>query len=373
MKILIISRLFPPDTGGIQTYSYQIAKYFQRAEHETLVICPHSEKEQEFDKKQFFKINRIWGGKIKWFKLFFFLCSYFISILKFRPQVIISTIWAPCGVTAFLGRFFTEIPYVTLIHGTEMGHWKDHFPGKYLLKLTLNSSNLIISNSQFTSDYAISMGIKKKLIYTIPCGVDIERFNKKVIPNHKNSENKIILSLAALIPRKGIDNVLKALPEVKKIYPKFVYRIGGKGPDFSRLNCIVQELGIEDYVEFLGKVPDEDVPSHFASCDVFIMNSRKIGEDFEGFGIVFLEANACGKPVIAGNSGGIPDAVIHEKTGFLVSPDDIEEIKMAILTLLQNENLAKKMGEYGEEHAKNFHWQIITSHILKVIEERVIK
>ena len=156
--------------------------------------------------------------------------------------------------------------------------------------------------------------------------------------------------------------VLKALPEVLKIIPNLIYLIGGTGPTRKPLESLVKSLNLKDLVKFLGYIPKEDLSSYYHLSDMFIMPNREVGTSVEGFGIVFIEANACKKPVIAGRSGGALDAVVDGKTGLLVNPEDHSDIAKALIKLLSNEKLAKQMGEIGYNRVKNeLTWERIVS------------
>jgi phosphatidylinositol alpha-1,6-mannosyltransferase len=158
--------------------------------------------------------------------------------------------------------------------------------------------------------------------------------------------------------RKGHDRVIEAMPCILKSYPDARYVIAGTGSEATRLQRLANELGVGHAVIFLGRVPDDEILALYQAADVFVHPNRELPSgDVEGFGIVFLEANACGVPVIGGNSGGTPDAIQHEVTGYLVDPNDVDEIAHRILTLLGDPALRKRMGQAGREWAKKFTWE----------------
>ena len=368
MKILISARLFYPEVGGIQTYSYELAKNLVHLGHEVRVLCPHTPEDKAFDVRQPFKIVRIPGAGLRWIKIVFYLVTHFLLLWRYRPHLTIATMWAPSGIVAFLAKRFFQAPYLMMFYGSEIGLWKGRWPIGALMKKVASHSLLVVAISRFTAQKTQELGIEQDHIHVIPCGVSLDRFGLTVPPLFRQSSKKVLLSLAALVPRKGFDMVIRSLPIVKATFPNFVYRIAGSGADETRLKHLVAEYHVEEWVEFTGFVPESEVPNHMASCDVMIMPSRQIEGDFEGFGIVFLEANACGKPVIAGNSGGIPDAVIHQKTGLLVDPENTEAIAEAILTLFTQEELAQKLGTQGYAHSQQFSWLSMTQQIEHLIQ-----
>lgn len=164
-----------------------------------------------------------------------------------------------------------------------------------------------------------------------------------------------LLTLSRLVPRKGIDTVLRTLPALLQIFPTLHYKIGGQGPDRERLQALATALGVADAVEFLGFVPDEKLPALYRNATIFVMPSREEQDvgSVEGFGIVFLEANASGIPVVASNSGGIVEAVKDGETGLLVPPDDSEALTQAIRELLSNPERCRSMGQAGRAWVEN--------------------
>jgi phosphatidylinositol alpha-1,6-mannosyltransferase len=149
--------------------------------------------------------------------------------------------------------------------------------------------------------------------------------------------------------------MIEALPLVLEAFPKTTYLIVGEGPQGSHLRTLVKTLGLEDNVIFVGQVKEDELGAYYAACDVFAMVSRDIPEkgDVEGFGIVYLEANLFGKPVVAGRSGGVPDAVLNEQTGLLVNPHDPQEVASAIVRLLRDPELAERLGTNGRNRVRD--------------------
>ena len=160
------------------------------------------------------------------------------------------------------------------------------------------------------------------------------------------------------------------MPELVKEVPDLVYVIVGDGPERANLEHLTEDLKIGRHVLFIGSCAPERLVQFYNVCDLFILLSKTLpligtqeyrAEDLEGFGITFTEAGACGKPVVGGNSGGIPDAIVNGETGYLVDPDNLQEIKEAILGLLLNPEKAKEMGENGRRRViDELSWQKVT-------------
>jgi phosphatidylinositol alpha-1,6-mannosyltransferase len=180
----------------------------------------------------------------------------------------------------------------------------------------------------------------------------------------------VILTVGRLAERKGHDIVLRALPTVLRKFPETRYLIVGTGPEEQRLRHLAVELGVAEQVVFAGRMPDEDLPDCYAACDVFVMVSREIPAkgDVEGFGIVYLEANAQGKPVVGARSGGVADAVEDGVTGLMVDSTDPENVADAILRLLANKDWAACLGIQGRNRVRTeFSMEVLARRMQSVL------
>jgi phosphatidylinositol alpha-1,6-mannosyltransferase len=175
-----------------------------------------------------------------------------------------------------------------------------------------------------------------------------------------------------LVVKKNIDGVLKALRQIIGQVPEVRYLIAGDGEERESLEKLRDALGLQPYVLFLGNIEHSKLPSFYCASDLFILPSYEVKGNVETFGISFIEASACGKPVIAGKGGGVEDAVIDGETGLLVDPCDIDEIAAAILHLLTDHKLACQMGENGRRKAEQlFSWEKVGERLNKIISEVV--
>ena len=163
--------------------------------------------------------------------------------------------------------------------------------------------------------------------------------------------------------------VIKALPKIIQEIPNVKYIIGGAGKNKERLFALVDELNLKSKVIFAGYIHDDVLNDYINACDVFIMPNRKEDFDIEGFGIVFLEANACKKAVIAGDSGGAIDAVIHKETGYLVDPLSTDDISEKVIKLLSDDKLRNDIAKTGYERVcTELNWSKVIEKIEKTIE-----
>jgi phosphatidylinositol alpha-1,6-mannosyltransferase len=205
-------------------------------------------------------------------------------------------------------------------------------------------------------------------------GVDTDTFHpdvsgEEVRKKYDLSDRPTIVCVSRLVPRKGQDMLIRALPAVKKRVPDAKLLIVSGGPDRDRLAKVAR--GQEDDVIFTGSVPWESLPEHYAAGDVYAMpcRTRRQGLDVEGLGIVYLEASATGLPVVAGNSGGAPDAVRENETGYVVDGRDVPTIADRLVTLLTDRDLASRMGAAGRAWVeKEWRWDTQAERLTKLIK-----
>jgi phosphatidylinositol alpha-1,6-mannosyltransferase len=174
-----------------------------------------------------------------------------------------------------------------------------------------------------------------------------------------------LLTLARLDERKGQDMMIRAIPKILEAVPDLAYLVVGEGIMMERLWKLVSELRLESTVLFTGGVSDDDVLEYYRTCDVYAMPNRTtVTGDTEGFGLVFLEAGACGKAVIGGKAGGVPDAIRDGETGFLVDGTSVDAIAGACIKLFEDQELRDRFGTNGLEHALQNDWSGKTQEFL---------
>jgi phosphatidylinositol alpha-1,6-mannosyltransferase len=202
------------------------------------------------------------------------------------------------------------------------------------------------------------LGVSKEKIKLIYPKTDFMKFDRSmeigsIVDKYHLKGKSIILSINRLIERKGNDVMVQAMPAILKEIPNAVYVIGGSGQYEGKLREMVKDFHLEERVIFVNNLSDNEVIKFYKSCDVFVMPSRTLRqEDTEGFGVVFLEANACGKPVIGGRSGGIPEAVAEGYSGLLVDPLNVDEIARAVIRLLKDKDYATQLGTQGKKRVQ---------------------
>lgn len=360
-KIILITSNFPPIIGGISHHLYEICKHLPK--NKVKVIALPSKGFKKFDDQQDFPIVRL-SLPTNWYykRLFkFFAPFYFMKIVMEKETDIIL-----CGqahhslmLPAWLNWRLKGVPYGVFGYGLDLSKPQNRWYRKIFNSL-LCSAQLLLADSQAAAKIMMEIGADQNRIFVVNPTINskklISKVSSKTIRNRYGLGNKkCIVTIGRLVERKGHDIVLKALPQILQQIPDLHYLIVGSGPNEISLKKQVSNMGLEKYVTFTGRVPDDEIGAYYELCDIFVMISREIPEkgDLEGFGIVYLEANYFGKPVVAGRSGGVEDAVIHNKTGLLVDPTKSDEVANAIITLLSNSNFAKTLGNTGKTRVIN--------------------
>ena len=279
---------------------------------------------------------------------FYFAGQYKLSFLHtsvFAFQVLFAAITQKpdliiCGHINFspLARQILKllkIPYWVIIHGVDAWNLTDISKIK-----ALRSASKIISVSQYTTNRVVKeQDINLNLISLLPNTFDLSQFTIQPKPQYLldryqlDADKQIILTVTRLAGSdryKGYDQIIQALPTIRQQIPNIHYLLVGKGDDRDRIETLIKDHQLQDCVTLAGFVADHELNDHYNLCDVFAMPSKG-----EGFGIVYLEALACGKPTIGGNQDGAIDALCNGELGILIDPDNIEQIAQAIIDTLQ--------------------------------------
>jgi len=373
--ILIVSVDFPPHTDGVSTVSQELAERLTKYGKKIVAIGPASPGDRAYDKRQKFPVIRTAWYEFGYLRFIPLLFASIYAVIRYRIKLILAMNIAYGGaVSCFLFRPL-GIKYVLWAYGYEFCKFKKNFFLNSLYKRIYSDSEKIFAISHFVKRRLIEFGIPESKIGLIFPGTSPEKYYPQEAPDWFKEkiglkDKKILLSVSRLIERKGHDAVIKSLPSLLSKFPDLVYLIVGKGPMRGHLEQLANGLGLNSQVRFLGHVTEEELLHLYNSCDIFVMPSREIEEkgDVEGFGIVYLEANACGKPVIGGRSGGCGEAIIDGETGILVDPLDVEGISQAIDKFLSDKKLAKRLGENGRQRVlKELNWNNYVKKFLQII------
>jgi phosphatidylinositol alpha-1,6-mannosyltransferase len=244
---------------------------------------------------------------------------------------------------------------------------------RWLIPRLFNRAAAIIANSRRTKLLLEDIGVQSEKIQVIHPGVEEAAFRVgcetalAIRRRHHLGQSPVLLTVGRLQRRKGQDMVIQALPRIVEKFPTVKYLIVGTGEDEAFLRRLARKVGVSDKVVFVGQVADHEHAAYYAACDVFIMPNRQIGPDIEGFGMVFLEASASGKPVIAGFSGGTGEAVQEGVTGIRVDGESVEAIAAAVIEILADSDKARAMGEQGRQWVESaFTWESIVDRTRQV-------
>lgn len=377
---LLITNDFPPIVSGISTVFYHLLKRLPL--DNIIVLAPKTPGCSEFDKNEKYHIIRKKiptgeSGKAKLLKmglsiLYALYYSKKYNVKKLHCGQIVSV-----GPAGLICKKLLGVKYSVWVYGSETIRFGNSKIITWLIKKVIKESEVLITNSEFTSHEYEQWGIPKEKIVKIVPGVDSAFFHPqekpcRLIEKYNLQDKQVIMTVGRLDERKGHDLVIRAMAQLIKRLPRLVYMIVGKGREEPRLKNLAEDLKLSDRIIFTGFITDASLPDYYNLCDVFVLPNRETEQhdqlkgDYEGFGIVFLEANACGKPAIAGSSGGSCEAVVDGATGLLVDPRNENEIAHAIERILTDRSLADRLGMAGRRRAeKEFDWQ----HIAKRMEE----
>ena len=364
--VLFVTNDFGPRAGGIETFIIGLIQ--RRPFGQTIVYTSFQENSAQFD--------------ADW------LANYGVRVIRDRSKILLPTprvalhlrgiikkegiTTAAFGAAAPLGLLSASmkragvVRTVALTHGHEVW-WAKVFPFDLLLRRIGSTVDVLTYLGEFTRK-AISKALSAKAqsaMVKIAPGIDVEHF----IPTDASSlraslglaDKKVIVSVGRLVHRKGQDHLIEAMPEILKNVPRAHLLLVGEGPYREYLQNLVHQLKLESSVTFIGRIQYQDLPMYICVGDIFAMPSRSrlMGLEVEGLGIVYLEASSCGLPVLAGDSGGAPDAVIQNETGLVVSGTDNKEIASAAVALLTNLEASQKMGTVGRQWiVDNWRWEI---------------
>ncbi|MGW0914170.1 glycosyltransferase family 4 protein [Streptomyces sp. NPDC002784] len=374
-KTLIVTNDFPPRPGGIQAFLHNMAL---RLDPERLVVYASTWKRGQegaeataaFDADQPFTVVRD-----------------ATTMLLPTPRVTrravgllrehgCTSVWfgaaAPLGLMAPALRTAGAERLVATTHGHEAG-WAQLPASRQLLRRIGDSTDTITYLGEYTRSRiagALSPAAARRMAQ-LPPGVDEKTFHPgsggtEVRARLGLTDRPVIVCVSRLVPRKGQDTLILAMPRILAKEPDAVLLIVGGGPYERDLRKLADETRVADSVHFTGAVPWSELPAHYGAGDVFAMpcRTRRRGLDVEGLGIVYLEASATGLPVVAGDSGGAPDAVLDGETGWVVRGGSPEQAADRIVTLLGDAELRRRMGERGREWVEEkWRWDLLAERL----------
>ena len=343
MKYIIITQTFPPRTGGMQTVMTAIAKRLSTLE-KTIVFPDHFvSKDNDISKENFSIYNNFTP------KLF---RSFVKKLLAYQTieneDIIICDSWKSINAVPNIAN-----KIIVLAHGQEYLSSNKKYD---LIKKSLKRANHIICSSKYTYDLIESLKITDTNKSIIPPTYSLEKINKRLEIKTFKSSNKVhIISITRLEERKGIIPVLKSLGALKKSksLKPFIWDIFGIGDQKDEIEEVIKALNLAQYVKLKGAITNKDKEYYLSIADLFIMPSYKVEKSIEGFGISYVEAAAYSIPSIAGQEGGVTDAVLDKKTGWCVNPMNQKQLSKVLLEAINNNKKRELLGRQAQEEFLN--------------------
>jgi len=355
-KVLFITNDFGPRAGGIETFVIGLIE--RRPFGQTIVYTSAHNDSNEYDKQWLEKFGvRVIRDRSKILLPTPRVARAITHIIKEEGvRVAAFGAAAPLGLLSATTKRAGVDRTVALTHGHEVW-WAKVFPFNLLLRRIGSTVDALTYLGEFTRtaiSQALSPQAQSAMVKIAP-GIDVDHFaptdSSELRASLGLSQKKVIVSVGRLVHRKGHDRLIESMPKILDSVGNAHLLIVGQGPHRKHLNTLVRKYRLEDSVTFIGRIDYRDLPRYICVGEIFAMPSRSrlMGLEVEGLGIVYLEASSCGLPVIAGDSGGAPDAVLSNQTGVVVSGTDHDQIASAAIDLLINTERARTMGAMGRQ------------------------
>ena len=369
LRILVQTRDFPPQSGGIAQVAWRLAAALAALDHEVAVHATPGGTPPPPPPGAPFTVRALARGEVD--RAF----SEYAAV-EF-PDLVIAVHWKAARRSAVACRRL-GVPSFVVVHGKEVSERRGWLRRRRLGRV-LGAATRVVCVSRYTARTAADgFGLSDGKAVVIPPGVDVERYQPgEPAPDLRDryglGTGPVLLTVGRVVERKGHDMVIRALPSVLRAHPEARYVVcgGGAEPDVERLRALASAEGVAHAVVFAGHGPEADVADLYRCCAVCVMPSRILRNgDSEGFGITYLEAGACARPVVGGRQAGVLDAIVDGETGLLVDPEDPGAIADALLGLLDDPGRAGRMGEAGRERVlRDFTWERIARRYLALLEE----
>jgi len=365
-RYLVITELYLPTKGGTAVWFDEV--YRRIGGKEIHVVTADVPGAAEHDASHANSVHRVGLARHRWLRpeslaMYVKLLAKSLSLaLSNRFDAVHAGRVLPEGLVAWVVARLIRKPLVVYAHGEEITTWRQ--PAKLrAMAFVYHHADRVVANSDFTREELLKLGVKAERIVLIHPGVDVDRFTggletKDLLQSlGLSNKQKLIVSTGRLSRRKGFDQVIRALLGLVSDGVDAHYAIIGIGEDDRYLRDLANSEGVQDRVHMLGHVSAEDLPRWFNAADVFAMPNREINGDNEGFGMVFIEAGACGTPVVAGKAGGTGSAVVDGETGFRVDGADVMQVAKSLRSLCEDSELASRMGQLASFRVReHFSW-----------------
>lgn len=373
-RYLVITELFLPTKGGTAVWFDEV--YRRLGGKDIHIVTAAVPGDAMHDAGHPNTVHRLGLQRVSWLRpeslaiYLKFLAKSLALALRHRFDAIHAGRALPEGLVAWVVARLTARPVVIYAHGEELTGWGRG--NKYrAMCFALRHADRVISNSAFTRETLIGMGVEATRISVIHPGVDVGRFRPGLPAQDLRDQlglgprAKLLLSVGRLQRRKGFDTVIRCLPELVAAGLDVHYAIVGIGEDADYLAGLARQFGVEGRVHRLGHVAIEDLPRWYNACDLFVLANRDIAGDTEGFGIVFIEAAACGKMAIAGQAGGTGSAVLEGVTGLRIDGESQAALTAALVDILRDDGRREALGAAGLARARELlSWDAVAARTL---------
>ena len=373
MKTLLLSEIFPPRTGGSGRWFFEI---YSRLPRESVAVAAGSGAgDVEFDSTHCLNLSRLnltlpewgirsWSSARDYWRVFREL-----KALIARDQIteLHCGRCLPEGWLAFLLKKVSSVPYVCYVHGEDVESAATSRELTWMTHRVLRNAKFLVANSQNTASLLReNWNVAPDYIRVLHPGVDAGRF----VPATRDADARqelgwqdrsVVLTVGRLQKRKGHDVMIRALESIRKEIPDVLYCIIGGGEERGPLQQMTQKLELGEHVQFLGEIDDKSMIRCYQQCDLFALPNRQVGRDIEGFGMVLVEAQSCGRPVLAGASGGTRETMKVGKTGVVVPCEDPGPLAREVSSLLSDPDRLEEMGAAARPHVLDrLDWDALT-------------
>jgi phosphatidylinositol alpha-1,6-mannosyltransferase len=380
---LLVSEVFPPQTGGSGRWFWEIYRRLPREDY--LIAAGQHPGQTEFDQTHDLRLVRLPLSLPAWgLRSFRGLFGYGRALRRLRPLLRSEQVVAihsgrclPEGLMALALKRWVNVPYACYVHGEDVSTATTSRELSWLVRRVLHGADLLIANSHSTERMLHEeWAMPAERVRVLHPGVDTRRFvpaapNPTVRARLGWGNRPVVLTVGRLQKRKGHDHLIQALPAIRRVLPDVLYVIVGEGEERPFLEDLVANLELAGHVQFRGEVADEELILCYQQCDLFALPNRLVERDVEGFGMVLLEAQACGKPVVAGASGGTAETLRDPETGRVVDCSDPAPLAACVSELLADRARLRQMGAAGREWVvDHFDWEALSQEAARLFRGR---
>ena len=365
MTILLLSAIFPPRHGGSGRWFWET---YRRFPSKDVRICAGAHAgDKEFDREHNVDISRVNLTLPQWgLKSLQGLWGYGRIFLLLRKRIKADAVreihagrCLPEGWVAWMLNRAMGINYTVYVHGEDVQSAAQSRELTWMVNRVFSRAERVVANSQNSKRILVGdWNLDARLVSVLNPGVDVRRFvpaqsNHRVRESLGWGNRKVVLTVGRLQKRKGHDRMIEAIREIKSDFPNILYSIVGGGEELESLEQLVMANSLDDFVQFRGESDDGELVHCYQQCDIFVLPNREVDGDIEGFGMVLLEAQACGKAVIAGDSGATAETMRIPETGCIVDCETSGPLANALREFLLDEELCERMGAAGREWTEN--------------------